>query len=74
MSALKDYYAVLGLSQTASPAEVKRRYRELVRKYHPDVNSSADASNRILAINEAYHTLGETEKRSPGCTTGPTSV
>ena len=64
MSSFKDYYAILGLSPIASPVEVKKRYRELVRKYHPDVNSSPDAANRILAINEAYHTLGETEKRS----------
>ena len=64
MSGRNDYYQILGLTPTATPAEVKKRYRELVRKYHPDVNASADAAQKILAINEAYHTLGDVEKRS----------
>ncbi len=64
MSIQKDYYAALGLPAGATPEQVKKRYRDLVRRYHPDVNASQDAAQRILVINEAYHTLGDVEKRS----------
>jgi curved DNA-binding protein CbpA len=59
-----DYYAVLGLPQTASQEEIKKRYRELARKYHPDVNPSPEAAQKIKAVNEAHRVLGDVERRS----------
>lgn len=49
-----DYYAILELSPDATVDEVKRSYRRLARKYHPDVNPSPDAQERFIAITEAY--------------------
>ena len=59
-----DYYAVLGLNAQAKPDEIKKRYRELARRYHPDVNRSPDAAQKIKVVNEAYHVLGDTERRA----------
>src|SRR5579871_5108409 len=59
-----DYYAILKVSQYATPEEVKKSYRELARRYHPDVNHSADAAQQIKAINEAYHVLGDADRRA----------
>ena len=59
-----DYYAVLGLPQTATQEEIKKRYRELARKYHPDVNPSPEAAQKIKAVNEAHRVLGDVERRS----------
>jgi curved DNA-binding protein CbpA len=52
------------MSPSATPEEIKRRYRELARRYHPDVNPSPEASQKIKAINEAYHVLGDADRRS----------
>ncbi len=63
-SALPDYYEMLGLAPSATPEEVKKRYRELARRYHPDVNPSPEASHQIKAVNEAYHTLNDPDRRA----------
>lgn len=60
----QDYYSVLGVSRNADEAEIKRAYRELARKLHPDVNKNADAEERFKAVNEAHQVLSDPEKRS----------
>jgi molecular chaperone DnaJ len=60
----KDYYGVLGVSQDASQEEVKRAYRKLARKYHPDVSKEADAEEHFKELNEAYEVLSDPDKRS----------
>ncbi|HLV81887.1 MAG TPA: DnaJ domain-containing protein [Chthonomonadaceae bacterium] len=59
-----NYYETLGLSPDAAPGEVKKRYRELARRYHPDVNHSAEAAHKITLINQAYHVLGDADRRA----------
>lgn len=60
----KDYYAILGVSKTASPEEIKQAFRKLARKYHPDVNpGNKQAEASFKEINEAYEVLSDTEKR-----------
>ncbi|TAD79990.1 MAG: J domain-containing protein [Oscillatoriales cyanobacterium] len=60
----KDYYAVLGLNKTASAEEIKKTYRRLARKYHPDLNpGDQQAEARFKEINEAYEVLSDSSKR-----------
>ena len=59
-----DYYGILGLSVSATPEQVKKKYRELARRYHPDINPSAEAAGKIKGINEAYHVLGDADRRA----------
>lgn len=60
----KDYYSVLGLSETASDKEIQRAYRRLARTYHPDTNpDNAEAEERFKEISAAYDVLGDADKR-----------
>ena len=60
----KDYYAALGVARDASQDEIKRAYRKLARKYHPDVSKEADAEARFKEIGEANEVLKDPEKRA----------
>ncbi len=60
----RDYYDILGIQRGASADEIKSAFRQLARKYHPDVNKAADAEERFKEINEAYAVLSDTEKRA----------
>ena len=61
----KDYYEILGVKKTSSEAEIKKAYRELAKKFHPDKNKgNKEAENRFKEISEAYAVLSDTEKRS----------
>ncbi|MCO5177080.1 MAG: DnaJ domain-containing protein [Thermomicrobiales bacterium] len=60
----QDYYSLLGVSRTASEADIKKAYREKARKLHPDVNKAADAEEKFKAVNEAYQVLSDADKRS----------
>ncbi len=59
----KDYYAILGVSKSASQDEIQRAYRKLARQYHPDINQEPGAENRFKEIGEAYEVLKDSEKR-----------
>lgn len=58
----KNYYETLGVSRDATPEEIKKSYRKLARKYHPDVSKEPDAEAQMQALNIAYDTLSDAEK------------
>jgi molecular chaperone DnaJ len=62
--AQRDYYEILGIPRSASKDDIKSAFRQLARKYHPDVSKESDAEERFKEINEAYAILSDDEKRS----------
>lgn len=60
----KDYYKIMEVARDANQDEIKRSYRKLARKYHPDVSKEKDAEARFKEIGEAYEVLKDTEKRA----------
>lgn len=64
MADKRDYYEVLGLSKGATPDEIKKAYRQLAKKYHPDLNpDNKDAEAKFKEVNEAYEILSDSEKK-----------
>lgn len=65
MSLKRNYYEVLGIPQEATTHEIKKKYRELARKFHPDVVKDKDLGQRVFSqINQAYHILADPERRA----------
>ena len=62
--AKRDYYEVLGLTKGASEDEIKKAYRSLAKKYHPDINKEPGAEEKFKEINEAYDTLSDPDKKA----------
>jgi curved DNA-binding protein len=60
----KDYYATLGVARDASAEDIKKAYRKLARKYHPDVSKEPNAEEQFKEVSEAYETLKDDEKRA----------
>ena len=60
----KDYYKTLGVSRDATAEEIKKAYRRLARKYHPDVSKETNAEQKMKEVNEANAVLSDPEKRA----------
>lgn len=60
----KDYYKILKISRTATPDEIKKSYRKLARKYHPDVSKEKNAKEKFQEVQEAYEVLKDDKKRA----------
>ncbi len=64
MNQLKDYYEILGVTKKSEPGEIKNKYRDLAKKYHPDKNpNNPEAEKKFKEINEAYDIIGDADKR-----------
>jgi len=64
MADKRDYYDVLGVGKNASDDEIKKAYRSLAKKYHPDVSSEKDAESKFKEVQEAYDHIGDAQKRA----------
>src|SRR3989344_6206760 len=69
----KDYYKTLGVDKNATKEDIKKAYKRLAKKYHPDLNKSEDATEKFKEINEAAAVLADDEKRSQYDQFGTTS-
>lgn len=64
MADKRDYYDVLGISKDASDADIKKAYRKMAKKYHPDINKEPGAEDKFKEINEAYEVLSDPQKKA----------
>ena len=64
MATKRDYYEILGVDRSASKEDLKRAYRRMARKFHPDVNKDSGSDERFKEINEAYQVLNDDQKRA----------
>src|SRR5208337_4656895 len=72
-TSVKDYYKILGINEAASQDDIKKAFRKLARKYHPDLNPGDKTSEeKFKELNEAYAVLGDKEKRAQYDSAGTT--
>ena len=64
MADKRDYYEVLGISKDASETEIKKAYRKMAKKYHPDINKEPGAEDKFKEVNEAYEVLSDPQKKA----------